>query len=181
MAEKKLRVKKFTIIFSKDRIFSEQNKESRVLYDKSRFGEPVERKFQYSIVEALLLLEKGYAKVVDGKSKKLNIDDFINKAEKLEKSFWTKYCVYADLRERGYIVKTALKFGADFRVYDKGVKPGDDHARWIVYPVKENESFTWHDFSAKNRVAHSTRKKLLLAVVDDEGDVSYWESSWIKP
>jgi tRNA splicing endonuclease len=29
-------------------------------------------------------------------------------------------------------------------------------------------------------VAHSTRKKLLLAVVDEEGDVVYYENSWVK-
>ena len=173
--------KKFTIVFSKDRIYAEQNKESRALYTQGRFGEPVEGKFQYSLVESLYLLEKKKVNVVDGKKKKLKFDAFVNKAEKVEKNFWVKYCVYGDLRGRGYITKTALKFGADFRVYDRGVKPGQDHAKWIVYPVKENASFTWYDFAAKNRVAHSTRKKLLLAVVDDEGDVSYWESGWIKP
>lgn len=175
------RVKKYTVIFSKDRIFSDQNKEAKILYDQSRFGEPVENKFQYSLVEALFLLEKKRVNVVDGKKSKLKFDGFISKAEKIEKNFWIKYCVYKDLRNRGYITKTALKFGADFRVYDRGVKPGEDHAKWIVYPVKEDSSFTWYDFAAKNRVAHSTRKKLLLAVVDDEGDVSYWESGWIKP
>ena len=178
MAEKKAR--KYNIVFSKDRVYSEQTKEAKILYDQSRFGEPVEGKFQYSLVESLLLLEKARVNILE-KKKKLKFDDFVSRAEKVEKNFWIKYCVFRDLRNRGYIVKTALKFGADFRVYDRGVKPGDDHAKWIVYPVKESTSFTWYDFAAKNRVAHSTRKKLLLAVVDDEGDVSYWESSWVKP
>ena len=178
MAEKKAR--RYNIIFSKDRVYSEQTKEAKILYDQSRFGEPVEGKFQYSLVEALLLLEKARVNILD-KKKKLKFDDFVSRAERVEKNFWVKYCVFRDLRNRGYIVKTALKFGADFRVYDRGIKPGDDHAKWIVYPVKESTSFTWYDFAAKNRVAHSTRKKLLLAVVDDEGDVSYWESSWVKP
>ena len=78
-------------------------------------------------------------------------------------------------------MKTALKFGADFRVYDRGVKPGEDHAKWIVFPVYETDVMTWYEFSAKNRVAHSTKKRLLLAVVDQEGDVSYWETRWIRP
>jgi tRNA-intron endonuclease len=85
------------------------------------------------------------------------------------------------MRERGYIVKTALKFGADFRVYDRGVKPGEDHARWILYPVKEGSTLTWHDFSAKNRVAHSTKKRLLIGVVDEENDVTYYEIKWVRP
>ncbi len=175
------KIKKYIIIFSADRVYADKCKEAKILYDKSRYGEPIENKFQYSMAEALLLLEKGRVRIVDGKKKKLSFDGFVNKAEKREKGFWTKYCVFRDLRGRGYIAKTALKFGAALRVYNRGIKPGEDHARWIVYPVKENTSFTWYDFAAKNRVAHSTRKKLLLAVVDDEYDVSYWESGWIKP
>ena len=89
--------------------------------------------------------------------------------------------MFKDIRDRGYIVKTALKFGADFRIYDRGVKPGEDHAKWIVYPVHETEHLTWYEFAAKNRVAHSTKKRLLIAVVDDEDSVSYWEARWLRP
>ena len=92
-----------------------------------------------------------------------------------------KYAVFKDLREKGYIVKTALKFGADFRVYPKGVKPGKKHAKWIVFVEHETGKLTWHEFAAKNRVAHSTRKNLLLAIVDEEGDITYYEVRWIKP
>jgi tRNA-intron endonuclease len=98
-----------------------------------------------------------------------------------KRNFWISYCAYKNLRSRGYIVKTALKFGAEFRVYDKGIKPGEDHAKWIVFPVHESETLTWYDFSAKNRVSHSTRKNLLIAVVDDEDDVTYYEVKWVKP
>ena len=79
------------------------------------------------------------------------------------------------------IKEIALKFGADFRVYDRGVKPGEDHARWVIYPVKEGEVLTWHDFAAKNRVAHSTKKRLMIGIVDDEGDVTYYEIRWMRP
>ena len=85
------------------------------------------------------------------------------------------------MRNRGFIVQPALKFGAEFRVYARGVKPGQDHAKWILYPVSENSSLTWHDFSAKNRVAHSTKKNLLIGIVDEEQDVTYYEIRWIKP
>ena len=85
------------------------------------------------------------------------------------------------MRNRGYIVKTALKFGADFRVYDKGKKPGKTHAKWVVFVDHESKKINWNEFSAKNRVAHSTKKKLLLAIVDEESSVSYYEVSWIRP
>ena len=105
----------------------------------------------------------------------------MEKCRKIDKKIQIKYLVFKDLRERGYVVKTALKFGADFRVYDKGVKPGDDHAKWILFPVSESKGLTWHSFSAMNRVAHSTRKSLLIGIVDSESDVTYYNVAWTKP
>jgi tRNA-intron endonuclease len=162
------------------RIISEKSKEAKEFYDQGRFGEIKEEKYQYSLVEALYLLERGKMIVIE-KKKRLNFDNFVKIARKFEPNFWIRYCVFRDMRNRGYIIKTALKFGADFRVYDRGIKPGEDHAKWILYPVHEGEILTWYEFSAKNRVAHSTRKRLLVACVDDENDVTYWEIKWTRP
>jgi tRNA-intron endonuclease len=113
--------------------------------------------------------------------KVISFDELIKKLKKKDKKIETKFAVYQDLRKKGYIIKTALKFGAEFRVYNKGVKPGENHARWILFTVREHDALSWHDFAAKNRVAHSTQKKLLIAIVDEESDVSYYEAGWIKP
>jgi tRNA-intron endonuclease len=166
-------------IFAQESIYSE-DKTAKEVCEQSRFGEIKGNKVTYSLVEALYLLEKNKIEILE-ESKKLSFDEYLVKARKVQPNFWVRYCVFRDLRSRGYIVKTALKFGADFRVYDRGIKPGEDHAKWIVYPVHESEGLTWYDFSAKNRVAHSTRKRLLIAVIDEEEDVSYWEARWIRP
>lgn len=159
---------------------SSNTKEAMNLFGSQRFGEISESKIIYSLPEALYLAEKGRIHVYE-KSKKLSFQNLIEKALEVDSKLSTKFPVFRDLRNRGYIVKTALKFGAEFRVYDKGIHPGKDHAKWILYPVRESESLTWHDFSAKNRVAHSTKKNLLIAIVDDEGEVVYYEVSWTRP
>ncbi|MBS3160003.1 tRNA-intron lyase [Candidatus Woesearchaeota archaeon] len=161
-------------------ILTESNDLTRDLYDKSRYGEPIEKQFQYSLLEALYLLERQKFIVKSGRNI-LNYEQFLKKSLKLEPNFKIRYSVFKDLRKRGYIVKTALKFGADFRVYERGVKPGEDHAKWVVYPISEGETLTWYDFAAKNRVAHSTKKRLLLGIVDVEDCVTYYEVKWIKP
>ncbi len=171
---------KFNIELVGERLIAEDKHEAHNLYDQSRYGEIKDNKVQYSLVEGLYLLEKGRVEILDDK-KKIKFDDFVKKGIKKEPNFWTRYVAYRDMRNRGYIVKTALKFGADFRVYDRGIKPGDDHAKWIMYPVRETDGLTWYEFSAKNRVAHSTRKRLLLAVVDDENDVTFYEVAWTRP
>jgi len=169
-------------LLDRERAITESSDQARELYNQSHFGNLLEDgRVQLSLLEALYLVEKKKLQVLDGRKNPIGKEKLIKKAKKVEPTFWIRYCVLRDLRKRGYVVKTALKFGADFRVYERGVKPGEDHAKWIVYAVHEGGTLTWHEFAAKNRVAHSTKKKLMLGVVDDEGDVSYWEVRWLKP
>ena len=161
------------------------------LYEKSRLGEKIygggsekgDIKIKYSFPEALYLVKKGKMKIYSGRSLNQSLDfkSLYKKIQVLDKKIQIKFPVFQDLREKGYIVKTALKFGAEFRVYEKGSKPGQGHAKWIVFTDHETKRFSWHDFAAKNRVAHSTKKRLLLAIVDEEMDVSYYEVKWLKP
>jgi len=159
---------------------SSNSKQAHFLFQKSNFGEKIEDKIHYLPVEALFLLDQKKIEVFQ-KNKKLTKQELISKIQKSDKKVQTKYIVFKDLRKKGYIVKTALKFGAEFRVYDKGKKPGDTHAKWLVATDKESNKAHWYEFSSKNRVAHSTKKNLLLALVDEEGKIIYYEIRWIKP
>jgi|SRR3989344_3626047 len=165
--------------FLGDRITS-VSEEAFSSFERSRFGEKLKGKIEYSFVEALFLFSEGKMEIFIGK-KKVGEEELIRKIKKIDRKIETKLSVFSDLRKKGYIVKTALKFGAEFRIYEKGVKPGKDHARWILYTTRENENIDWHDFSAKNRVAHSTKKNLLIGIVDEEGDVTYYEVRWERP
>ena len=172
-------MKKITAYLSGKSITSNDS-EAYSLYEKSRFGEKKENKINYMLSEAIYLVEKGKMVIFSGK-KELNKEDLLDKIKRIDKKIQMKYPVFKDLREKGYIVKTALKFGADFRVYEKGSKLGEKHAKWVVFIEHESKRITWHEFSAKNRVAHSTKKKLLLAIIDEEEDITYYEVKWIKP
>ncbi|MFW5846518.1 MAG: tRNA-intron lyase [Nanoarchaeota archaeon] len=172
---------KIQINFNKQ-VFSSNSSEAFSLYDKSCFGEPDENKdkINYGFSEAIYLVEKNKAEAIKDK-KFINKEDLMKKISRMDKKIYLKYAVYKDLRTKGYIVKTALKFGADFRIYPKGKRPGETHAKWIVFAEHETKKTSWQEFSAKNRVAHSTKKNLLLGIVDEEQDVTYYEVSWIKP
>ena len=181
-SEEKLPKEIVSAIFSNERVVTENSDGAREMYNQSRYGNLLEDgKVQLSFIESLYLMEKKKLNIFDLRNKKLDFETFLKKAQKVEHNFWIRYCVYKDIRNRGYIIKTALKFGADFRIYDRGVKPGEDHARWVVYPVHEGSSLTWYEFAAKNRVAHSTKKRLLIGIVDDEADVTYYEIAWKRP
>lgn len=156
------------------------SQEAFSLYEKSSLGEKKDGKIEYSLAEALFLISERRIEVFSGR-KKIDFEELLKKLKRIDKKIETKFIVFRDLRKKGYILKTALKYGADFRVYSKGFKPGEVHARWILFCTKEHDNLTWHDFAAKNRIAHSIKKNLLIGIVDEESDVSYYEVSWLKP
>ena len=155
--------------------------EAQNLFASEKFGEKTGEKIFYSLSETLFLVQRKKMEVFNSKNQRLEEPEILKKFERLDKKFKIKFLVFKDLRKKGYLVKTALKFGAEFRVYKKGEEKIRGHSKWILFPVSENQQLTWQDFSAKNRVAHSTKKNLLIAIVDEENSVSYYEVKWIKP
>ena len=139
------------------------------------FGERAEGKFWLFPEEVLFLIEKGDldAGMTPGEVRKF----FSEKSS----GFLHRYAAYKDLRTRGYVVKAGAKYGADFRVYDKGVKPSRkeerEHAKFLVWVLSETASLEMKTFVGINRVAHSVKKTLVIAVVDRELDVTYIQNS----
>jgi len=155
--------------------------EAHTLFSTSRFGEKFNQKILYSLPEAFFLIEKDKMDLQDFRGRILTGKEILKKMYRIDKNFLQKYIVFKDLRTKGYVVKTALKFGAEFRIYEKNGRVDKTHSKWICFPVSENSKTTWQNFTAKNRVAHSSKKNLLLAIVDEEGQVSYFEIKWTKP
>jgi tRNA-intron endonuclease, archaea type len=160
---------------------SSNSKDAHHLFMASGFGERKNDTIHYAPYEVLYLVQKGKMTLQDAQGNSLTKQNLERKLQRLDKNFRLHYAVFSDLRNKGYIVKSGLKFGAAFRVYDKGKKASEEHARWLVIPTTDKKSLAWQDFSSKNRVAHSTKKKLLIAVVDDEDSVTYFETAWLRP
>ncbi len=141
------------------------------------------------MVEAAYLLDKGIIEIVDFKTKEnLSFDSFYSLCCNLDKEFPQKFIVFKDLRDRGYIVKSGFKFGTHFRVYDKGVNPykiGEkakrEHTKFNVHAYPENKIFTFQELSRYVRLSQNIRAQALIAVVDEENEVTYYLISRIKP
>lgn len=152
------------------------------LYQRGSYGKPLSGgKLQLAPVEALYLLEGGKIRVVDEDGKQLNFKNLSAKFTEGDSEAMLKYSVYADLRSRGYIIKTGLKFGAHFRVYERGEKPGEVHSKFLVHAVPEGVKLTPTEIARAVRLAHSVRKKILWAIVDDEGDITYYALTRERP
>lgn len=148
------------------------------LYNKRYYGNLTDSGLELSFIEALFLLTKNKIEIYDD-------DKFITKEDLTDiirqKHIFSHYLVYKDLRIRGYIIKTGFKYGSDFRIYERGHAPGDGHSNFLVKILSEEQEIKVRDFSSYVRVAHGVRKTLLLAVVDDEYDITYYDIEWTKP
>ncbi|WP_042698763.1 tRNA-intron lyase [Thermococcus sp. PK] len=166
----------FKFYLSGDRVFSTMESAINKLYNKRHYGEVVNGKLFLSLIEAAYLLDKGWIKVFDGE-KELSVQELFEIGRKKDEHFDLKFLVYKNLRNRGYTVKTALKYGSHFRVYRKGM---EEHADWLIWVVSENQKMYPNDLTARVRVAHGVRKKMVLAVVDEDNDVVYYHIGRIK-
>ena len=120
--------------------------------------------------------------------KKMSFKEFYKYCLSIDKRFHVRYIVYKDLRERGLPVRTGFKFGCDFRVYERGVKPiqkgpkaPHEHTKWIVFCVAEDYACSFQELSRAVRLAHNIRARMLWAIVDNEGDVTFYQITRHKP
>ena len=164
--------------------------EGSSLYKDGFYGKPVgirkpktfdfDRPLELSLIEAYYLLELGKITIIsqDG-GNPINNEEFRAVAEEFHTNFLNKYLVYKDLREKGYVVRPGLKFGADFAVYIHG--PGIDHAPFIVHVLESRDNISAIEMVRAGRLATSVRKKFVIATVPLSNQISYYIFTWFKP
>jgi tRNA-intron endonuclease len=97
-------------------------------------------------------------------------------AGEAEPEFALRLSLYRDLRSRGLVAKTGLKYGTHFRVYRRAVN--ETHAPFLVHAIRRDDRIPWVRIAGLVRMAHGVRKTLLLYVVEEEAYVSL---SWTRP
>ncbi|MBS3060657.1 MAG: tRNA-intron lyase [DPANN group archaeon] len=132
--------------------------------------------------EALYLKEKRKEfNIENSKGKSQGYDDLLKTFMKTDKNFGNKYIVFRDLKDRGFVAKTGFKYGSDYRIYSRGDKPGKGHAIWLVQVRPEESKCDFSLVSRSVRLAQNVRKKMIYALLDKEGDISYYKFEWFKP
>ena len=142
------------------------------LYEQGYFGRPKGNGLELSLVEAAYLLDRSRISVLSDE-KELDFPAFFQAASSLEKGFEFRYVVYKDLRERGYYVQPGRP---DFRVYPRGGHPGKSPAEFYVLVISERMPLPLQEIVQPARVAGQMRKKLMLAIVDEESDITFYEA-----
>ena len=142
------------------------------LYEQGYFGRPRGKGLELSLVEAAYLLDRSRIRILS-EGGELDFPALFQRASSLEKGFEFRYVVYKDLRERGYYVQPGRP---DFRVYPRGGRPGKSPAEFYVLVISERMPLPLQDIMLPVRMAGQMRKRLMLAIVDEESDITFYEA-----
>jgi tRNA-intron endonuclease, archaea type len=145
---------------------------SRLLFGNGYFGKPLgipkPKGIQFTQPLVLDLIEGYYLslksklklRTIDGR--RLSRPNIKALCKNQYDEFDTKYLVFQELRDRGYIVSPGIKFGCDFAVYERG--PGIDHAPYLVQVYKPGSDITATAIVLAGRLATTVKKQFIVAI-----------------
>jgi len=161
-------------------IIVDDESEAGQIYSKGYFGNPLSGgSLKLNLIEAIYLTEVGKLKVYKG-SQPQNLEKLFRMGNKLVENFEINYIVYRDLRQRGYVVKKG-SVPLDFRVLPRGGIPGKNPSKFWVLAMSERSEFDIQRMISIVNKVKKAKKTLLLAIVDEESDITYYRSKIIKP
>ena len=141
--------------------------------DQKGYGEIEKEKLFLKDFETLYLL---YAKqLILKKSKKnINFDSYMSICQKTNSEILTKFLIYRDLRNRGYVVKEGFGFGSDFRVYERG-HFGEKGAKFLIFGLNEGQQEKIGNLQKKIEDITQMGKEPIIAVIERRGEVIYYK------
>ena len=159
-------------------------KDAAELYDQNGYGR-VEKdgRLRLEPEEALYLAARGKIDLKD-----CTFDTLLARCSK-EPSFLRSFIVYRDIRERGFVITVHRPVPAKsgeagnrgvsrdtaYRIFPRGQRPGKGTSRYLLRVLSERDPV---DFASLIRDAKKTanmRKQFVLAVLDDEHEITYYE------
>lgn len=141
------------------------------LYNKSYYGRPKDHLLKLSLVEAAHLIYRNKINIISN-GETLSFEEFFKIASQLAPNFELKYIVFKDLRERGYYIQPSV---TDFRLYPRGGHPGKTAAEFFVHVLSERIPLPLVDLIKPLNTAENMRKRMALAIVDEESDITFYE------
>jgi len=155
-----------------DKIIIENSKDIGRLYNKSNFGKIIKGNIlELDLLEGIFLKEEGKIQIKENK-KIIDFQNLVQTAAKKITDFEVKYLVFKDLRKRGHAVKnfSDLK-GITYSIEKK------DEVKKFVSVFSERDVL---DLNAAIELIEYVNKKkgtLWFAILDEEGDITYYEVS----
>ena len=161
----------------KDQSLISKKDMQRALEQKG-YGEISNKNFFLKSFESLYLLYCEKLKLKKA-NKIIDFDSLMQICKKFDEDVLTKFLIYRDLRNRGYIVKDGFGFGSDFRVYDRG-HFGEKGAKYLIFGMNEGTQEKIGHLQKKIEQITHMGKEPIIAVIERRGEIIYYKISRIS-
>ena len=141
--------------------------------EQKGYGETEKGKLFLKPFESLYLLYSKKLILKKGK-KQIDFDSFMTLCQKTDSDVLTKFLIYRDLRNRGYVVKDGFGFGSDFRVYERG-HFGEKGAKFLIFGLNEGQQEKMGNLQKKVEEITQMGKEPIIAVIERRGEVIYYK------
>jgi len=147
--------------------------EAGTVYGRGYFGTVGDGGLALDRYESVYLLEMGRLAARDPSGRAVDWSEMFRRATKHEPGFGVRYLVYRDLRQRGYVVRSSPPPVA-FAVLPRGGVLHKTPSRFWVEAYSEREPFDLARLFELAERAQGAKKNLLLALVDEESDLTFY-------
>jgi tRNA-intron endonuclease len=152
-------------------IIVEKQRDIGRLYSKSHLGEILNKdKLKLNLLEGVFLLSEGKLKLYCDK-KEVDFSKLVKIASNNISDFEIKFLVFKDLRSRGHPVKLFKNGFFTFYDYNK---------RFFVSVFSEKDILNLKDTKKLIKETEKEKRKLWFAIVDEEGDITYYDVSIVN-
>ncbi len=141
--------------------------------EQKGYGEIEKEKLVLQQFETLYLLYTKKLILKKGKTP-IDFDSFMSLCQKTNFEILTKFLIYRDLRNRGYVVKDGFGFGSDFRVYERG-HFGEKGAKFLIFGLNEGQQEKMGNLQKKIQEITQMGKEPIIAVIERRGEVIYYK------
>lgn len=155
-----------------NKIIIDKPKDVGRLYNKSHFGEPLSgNKLELDLLEGVFLLDEEKIKIFYNKSE-IKFDELVKIAIQNIINFEIKYLVFKDLRNRGHAIKLCKE--------DKKINFYESKNKFLITTFSERDIFDIDETKKLLKDVKKDDKELWFAIVDEEGDLTYYKVNLLE-
>lgn len=176
MTSEKEEIKKIKFIGKLDRgnITVESDRRIQELY-QSGFGKLDGQRLILSKYEALYLFEVNKIEILHN-NRSVSFNELMETFYRRDKDILSRYLVYRDLRNRGFVVRESLEDEIDFYAYPRGDYKVNS-IKYAIFVLNEGYEIEFEKIFEIIKKIKREENGMIIAVLDRRGEVIYYQVS----
>lgn len=163
-----------------NKIIVKKPKDIGRFYNKSQFGKTITNNaLVLDLIEGVFLLDEEKLRLFQN-GEEIHLQDLVKLSAEQTPHFETKYLIFRDLRKRGYLLKINEESkDFDFFLNKKENSTSKNKNKYFISSFSERDIMDITKIKQLIKTAENNNGDLWFAIVDEEGDITYYDVSML--